>query len=151
MITKEEWGAFKELRSKLGSSQGKIEAHMHKVLEMICEVYDGKLDWWQYPSYDCDRCDGEMSINGDSIDISVSHSAIGDYYFEEFPLEYLFKSVDDIRKIVVKEKEAARIAAEKDKAKKKEQRLARKAKKAELVASAKNKLTALEAKALGLK
>jgi hypothetical protein len=150
---------FLELHSKLGSAQSEIETHIHKSLEIICEIYGGKLDWWQYPSYDCERCDGEMSPGGSSINIYVRCNPgldeeplyDGDSLTCNFPTEFLFISLDEIRELVSASKEEQRIEAEKEKAKKKKQRDERKAKKAALQKSARTKLTKEEAKALGLK
>jgi hypothetical protein len=159
MITKEKWDAFLDLRSKLGSAQGEIEAHIQKSLEIICEIYGGKLDWWQYPSYDCERCDGEINLTGSSIDIYVGCDPgldeeplyDGDSITCNFPIGFLFISLDEIRELVSSSKEEQRIEEEEEKAKKKKQREARKTKKEALQKSARTKLTKEEAKALGLK
>ncbi|KKM65523.1 hypothetical protein LCGC14_1490420 [marine sediment metagenome] len=154
MITQKELDTLKELQSQAGTISGKISDHIHKALEIICEVYGGELDWWDYADY-CEECEcgGEMSLSGGSISINVVpikpltlDGCVWPSVLEEFPIEFLFKTLDEIRKLV-----SASKAKEEKKVRQKEQRLARKAKKDALKISAKNKLTPEEAKALGLK
>jgi len=158
MITKAEWQALLD-GNKI---QAKIEEHITKCLQEIFTIYGGEHGTWYYPGAE-EGGMGEMRIGFGSISITTEckkdveiepeyeDNQYSGYLLSEFPVHFLFLSVDDVRTKVsnYKVKLEKQIAAEEKK--KKATAQARKAKKDKLLQSAANKLTAEEKKALGLK
>lgn len=156
MITKKEWDKFQDLEKELAEITDKITDHITEVLHMLFEVYGSKLDYWHFE--DAPEGDvGTMQVFGGTIGPIVSHPIQekivykDNYPATDFPVEFLFMSVDEIKKEITRDRDERRKAEEEKKKKAKEKREKRKAEKERLKQSAVQKLTKEERKALGLK
>lgn len=163
MIAKEQWEKLEQLKSAANTIEDEIESHMTEVIRAYIEIYNGKLNTWYYPDAP-EGGMGTMRCNFGTIDIIlelkkgidrdikyITHDGEGCDLTCDFPQEFLFMSVKDVTSLLRQEREDYILEEESLKVKRKEQREARKVKKAALKESAKKKLTPEEAKALGIK
>lgn len=160
MISKEEWKVFVDR----GEIQERIEKHITSVLTELFVLYGGKLSTWYYPGAE-EGGMGEMRFNEESISIETEtasgHDITGEIEYRDekyygaitcdFPIHFLFMSVEDIKKKVSKYKTAQEKALAAEQKKKKASAKAKKTEKQKLINSAKKKLTSDELEALGVK
>ena len=152
MITKEKWDAL----IKYNKTKSEIEDYMNEVIKSICLIYDGELNWWCHYGA-AEGQVGEIQNSGDSLNIEVKCSNIESelyyedddykgYLFCEFPVHFLFLSLNEIQKRVKANKKKVD-----DEIKKEEKQKAKqKADKIKTINKAKKKLTKKERDALGI-
>ena len=114
MITKEELNQLVALTKAASPIEDKIGRHITKALKAICEIYGGKLHWWDYYADGIEEggAGGSLNANDDIINIYVEIKppleeeplVCGDNICCNFPVEFLFKSIDEIKEIVSQEK-----------------------------------------------
>lgn len=144
MITEKEYKRVQELRMLAYKIEDKIELHIHKALQVICKIYGGKLAWFDYPGERGADTGGLLGLGAETILIYTEHEKLLEeeplynekFLLSEFPVEFLFLNLKEIKKLVIAER--------------KEQSLACKKKKISIAERARLKLTKEEIKALGL-
>ena len=162
MITKEQLQKGRELSNELGAIESDIADNANKIIRIAFDVYNCKLDWWDWDDYE----EGTTGFQWDNIgDVMVEytthmnggyrtmHCDINGTIFdlsESFPVEWLFEDLSEIENQIKKGKETQEAKEAEKRLKKAQQRAKLLANQKVIKETAKAKLTAKERKALGV-